>query len=61
MANLTNNRISVALTAEAEQQVRAGLGMIQEAMPFLVGLTTTERITLPKMNVNNKVFTKDAR
>ncbi|WP_436415110.1 hypothetical protein [Petrimonas sp.] len=60
MANLTNNRISVALTAEAEQQVRAGISMIQEAMPFLVGLTAAERITLPKINVSNKVFTEDA-
>lgn len=60
MANLTNNRISITLTAEAEQQVRTGLTMIQEAMPFLVGLTPSERVNLPKINVNNKVFTEDA-
>ena len=60
MANLTNNRISVSLTPEAEQQVRTGINMILEAMPFLVGLTAAERVNLPKMNVNNKVFTEDA-
>ncbi len=60
MANLTNNRISVTLTPEAEQQVRTGLSMIQEAMPFLVGLTPSERVSLPKINVSNKAFTEDA-
>lgn len=60
MANLTNNRINVSLSAEAEQQVRTGISMIMEAMPFLVGLTPSERVNLPKINVNNKVFTEDA-
>lgn len=29
-------------------------------LPFLVGLTTEERIALPSINVSNKAFTEDA-
>jgi hypothetical protein len=60
MTNLTNDRISVEISAAAEQQVKDGIQMIQNALPFLVGLTPAERITLPKINVNNKVFAEDA-
>ena len=60
MANLTNNRISAEVTTTAEQQVKDGIQMIQDALPFLIGLTTTERVNLPKISVSNKVFTEDA-
>lgn len=39
MTNLTNDRISVEISAAAEQQVKDGIQMIQNALPFLVGLT----------------------
>ncbi|OJU53036.1 MAG: hypothetical protein BGN96_09930 [Bacteroidales bacterium 45-6] len=60
MANLTNDRISAEVLAAAEQQVKDGIQMIQNALPFLIGLTPAERINLPKINVSNKVFTEDA-
>lgn len=60
MANLTNNRISAEVTVAAEQQVKDGIQMIQNALPFLIGLTTAERMNLPKISVSNKVFTEDA-
>ncbi len=32
---------------------------IDTILPFLIGLTPTERRTLPKINVSNKVFVED--
>lgn len=60
MANLTNNRIQASITEEAEQKFKQGVALINEALPFLVGLTAAERVNLPKINVSNKVFTEDA-
>ena len=33
---------------------------VREQLPFLVGLTNTERQTLPKMSPVNRAFTEDA-
>jgi hypothetical protein len=60
MSNLTNNRISVVMTATQMQAAKDALQTLLTNMPFLIGLTSTERVTLPKISVANKVFTEDA-
>lgn len=60
MANLTNNRINTAATAAQITAVKTALQTIATNLPFLVGLTTEERIALPAINVTNKAFTEDA-
>ncbi len=60
MSNTTINRVNATLTPEAVQTVKNAIAGIQQALPFLVGLTPNERVTLPKVSVSNKVFTEDA-
>ena len=60
MSNLSNNRISTIATAAQITAVKGALQTISTNLPFLLGLTTDERISLPAINVNNKVFTEDA-
>lgn len=60
MANLTNNRINTTATAAQITAVKTALQTITANLPFLVGLTTEERIALPSINVSNKAFTEDA-
>lgn len=60
MANINNNRISATATAAQIAAVKTALQTIATNLPFLIGLTNEERITLPKINVANKAFTEDA-
>jgi len=60
MSNLTNNRINVTATSAQLTGVKTAIQSINTNLPFLVGLTTDERIALPAINVNNKAFTEDA-
>ncbi|ANH83331.1 hypothetical protein A8C56_22190 [Niabella ginsenosidivorans] len=60
MTNATFNRVDATLTPEAVKTVKDHITAIEQTLPFLVGLTGTERVALPKVNVNNKVFTEDA-
>ena len=60
MANITNNRISAVLTEEQIAAIKAHLAGIATEMPFLLGLTAEERIRLPKIDVANRNFVKDA-
>lgn len=60
MSNLTNNRVNATMTAAQVTAVKAAIQTIYDNMPFLIGLTTEERISLPKINVVNKAFTEDA-
>ena len=60
MANLTNNRINTTATAAQVTAVKTALQTIAANLPFLVGLTTEERIALPSINVSYKAFTEDA-
>ena len=60
MSNLSNNRLSVVATAAQIAAVKAALQTIGTNLPFLTGLTVEERIALPAININNKVFTEDA-
>jgi hypothetical protein len=60
MSNISNNRISVELSIDAINNVKAALVTISENLPFLIGLTVEERRFLPKISEVNKVFTEDA-
>jgi hypothetical protein len=60
MSNLTNNRLSVTATAAQLTAVKNALQTINTNLPFLVGLTSEERASLPTIDVNNKTFTEDA-
>ena len=60
MANLSNNRLNTTATAAQITAVKTALQTINTNLPFLIGLTTDERIALPAINVNNKAFTEDA-
>ncbi|MBF4471080.1 hypothetical protein [Flavobacterium sp. HJJ] len=60
MSNLTNNRLNITATAAQITAVKTALQTINTNLPFLVGLTTEERIALPTIDVNNKAFTEDA-
>jgi hypothetical protein len=43
MANITNNRLSITMTAAQITAVKTAIQTIQTNMPFLVGLTVEER------------------
>ncbi|WP_333600272.1 hypothetical protein [Flavobacterium sp.] len=60
MANLTNNRIIATMDAADIVAVKTALVTIQDKIPFLLGLTTDERTSLPKIDVSNKAFVEDA-
>ena len=60
MSNLTNNRLNITATAAQITAVKAALQTINTNLPFLIGLTTDERSSLPAINVINKTFTEDA-
>lgn len=60
MSGINNNRLNEVLSIDAVQSIKALLLQIQNQMPFLVGLSPGERMTLPKINVSNKAFAEDA-
>ena len=60
MSNLSNNRLNVTVAPMQITAVKSGLQMATANLPFLIGLTTEERIALPAINVSNKAFTEDA-
>lgn len=60
MKNIENNRISAELTDEQVAMVLGLIGQITDVMDFLIGLTNGERMSLPKINKANKLFTEDA-
>lgn len=60
MSNITNNKLSVVLTQTQIDAVRTAINTINTNLPMLLGLTLEERKTLPKVDVNNKIFVEDA-
>ena len=58
MSNLTNNRVNITATAAQLTAVKTALQTITANLPFLIGLTTEERIALPSIDVNNKLLPK---
>lgn len=60
MSNLSNNRLNITATAVQITTVKTALQTISTNLPFLIGLTTEERVALPTINVSNKAFAEDA-
>ncbi|QQR97192.1 MAG: hypothetical protein IPK18_09915 [Sphingobacteriales bacterium] len=59
MSNITNNKVSAMLTAAQISAVKTAINTIKSNLPMLIGLTTEERQSIPKIDVNNKVFVED--
>jgi hypothetical protein len=57
---MNNNRVHETLTNEKLLYIKSLLAEVQNSMPFLLGLSPAERMSLPKINVSNKAFTEDA-
>ena len=60
MANLSNNRLDFTLSQSDVTAINDSIDALNSRLDFLIGLTVTERITLPAIDVNNKAFTEDA-
>ena len=60
MSNTFSNRVSASLSATAISNVKTAITTIKTNMPFLLGITTQERQTMPKISEANRVFTADA-
>ena len=58
--NITINRLNTTMTGEDINSVKKSITEIYGKMPFLIGLTTDERVTLPKISESNKVFVGDS-
>lgn len=59
MSNVLNNRLSVTVDPQVITEVKSKIAEINTLLPFLTGLTATERKTLPKINRSNKLFVED--
>jgi hypothetical protein len=59
MSNITTNRVSAMLSDTELTSIKTRLNEVA-ALPFLLGLTVEERISLPKMNDSNKTFVEDS-
>ena len=55
MSNLSNNRLNTTATAAQIAAVKTALQTISTNLPFLIGLTTDERIALPAINFLRKL------
>ena len=60
MSNYFSNRVSASLSVAAINNIKTALSTIKTNLPFAVGLTDDERITLPKINEANRLFVSDA-
>jgi hypothetical protein len=56
-----NNRLSKTLTQAEIDALRGAFNTIETILPWLIGLNTSEKVALPKMNDSNKTFTEDAQ
>ena len=60
MSGVNNNRLNATIPAELLNTLKGMLHQIGSQLPFLVGLSPAERMSLPKININNRAFTEDA-
>lgn len=54
------NHVTATLTAEQKQAVFASLDTIEQNLPFLSGLSSEERISLPKMGAKSLAFVEQS-
>jgi hypothetical protein len=52
ISNLTNNRLNITATAAQITTVKTTAQSINTNLPFLIGLTTAKRSSLPAINLN---------
>lgn len=50
------NRVSATVTDSDISEVKGLFDQIEARMPFLIGLSADERVTMPKISAANKVF-----
>ena len=60
MSNLFVNRLSADISDADMARITAGVADAQQTMPFLIGLTESERRHLPKIRRSNRLFVEEA-
>ena len=60
MSNITNNRVSVTLSADLRDEAYAHINSLEAIFPLLLSATVDEWTSLPKIDVDNKQFVEDA-
>lgn len=58
--NENNNRITSTVSNVAMDAARAAISGLEQSFSMSVGLSPEERMTLPKISVDNRVFVEDA-
>ena len=53
---MSTNRVSATLSTTDKEAVMAAIGVIREKLPFLIDLTTAERVALPKLGDKTQPF-----
>jgi hypothetical protein len=56
---MAENRISMELTTEVVNEVKALIDQIESKMPFLISLTSDERNNYPKLSRENELFVEE--
>ena len=59
MSNVSENRISAELSEQAVQEILKKTQEINDLLPFLIGLTDTERKRLTSIGPANLIFLQD--
>src|SRR5437870_9625649 len=57
---MNTNRVSATLLTADQEAVMTALGVIRERLPFLIDLTTAERVILPKLGDKTQRFVRKA-
>src|SRR5437660_4827726 len=57
---MNTNRVSATLTTKDQEGVLAAISGIRQTLPFLIDLTTDERVTMPKLGDKSHAFVKKA-
>ena len=57
---MNTNRISATLPTADQQEVMTAITTIRQKLPFLIDLTTPERVTLSKLGDKTQAFVKKA-
>ena len=57
---MSPNRVSASLSTANQEAVMTAIETIRQNLPFLIDLTTAERVGLPKLGDKSQAFTKKA-
>ena len=57
---MDTNRISASISAQDQQVVMAAIADIRQKLPFLIDLTKTDRVGIPKLGDKSQAFVKKA-